>query len=246
MRLNFSQFQLLCLSQVLLFSLWPTLSLARYGPTSRGGNGSFPILANEDGTIIANAHIDVDLSAFESMEAGQIEKRNDNTDWFNITYRDTSNLFFDNSLELQKRMDVQACATWVTGAVACANIIWDGMENIWDIAFKIKQLANSKQCSEIHGQQGGMYYRYWASGGDCGTTAEQKTIAGAIDAVLRKLEGEWDCNIYCITMTHGGTWKGTLLIGANEKAQYASCGGQFKGCYDEGCGGLTGWYNCNS
>lgn len=86
----------------------------------------------------------------------------------------------------------------------------------------------------------------WASGGDCGTTAEQKTIAGAIDAVFRSLEGYWDCYIYCITITHGGTWTGTLLIGTNEKAQYASCGGQFKVCYDEGCGGLTGWYNYNS
>jgi hypothetical protein len=93
---------------------------------------------------------------------------------------------------------------------------------------------------------GGLYYRYWATSGDCDTTAEQKTIAGAIHAALKANDGDWLCNVYCITMTHGGTWIGTLLVGPNDSAMYASCGRQFKGCYDAGCGALEGWYNCNS
>jgi len=235
------------------FFFLSTLTTALYGPSDAEGNGTFPILVDSEGTVVAGVHVDIQLEQIEELMRNDVNKREDALE--EILNLDISSLNLDfqfrnvtneGSAELEKRLDIHACSTWVKGAVQCVNDVWEGLNAVWDIAFKIKQLTSSKQCTEIHGRQGGLYYRFWSAGGDCDTTAEQKTIAGAIHAVIKKLDGEWQCNIYCITMTHGGTWKGTLLIGPSYDAQFADCSGQFKGCYDAGCGALEGWYSCKS
>lgn len=242
---------------------------ALYGSPASGGNGTFPMLVNNEGTPVADVKLVINLEKYLASATKNpfedfnetLAKRDDLTDldseddanssddWlevytYNFEYASLSG--YDTTSALEKRKDIHECTTWVKGVRECVNQIWGGLVDVWNISYKIRQLATAKQCTEIHGQQGGMYYRYWASGGDCGSTAEQKTIAGAIHAALKKADGEWTCNVYCITMTHGGTWQGTLLIGPDQSAMWANCGGVFKGCYDTGCNSLEGWYNCNS
>lgn len=250
--------QLLSLCSVVGFLL--PLSSALYGPEDRGGNGTFPLLKASDGTPVANAKLMLDLDGYEnsglanpydnSTSGDSLIKREDEAslDWMSVLHYNYGYAVSNgtSSQQLQRRLDIHECTTWVSGAGACVNAVWDGLVAVWDIAYLIKQSATAKSCAEIHGQMGGLWYRYWAAGGDCGTTAEQKTIAGAIHEALKRMDGEWTCNVYCITMTHGGTWTGTLLIGPSESAMWANCGGVFHGCYDAGCGALEGYYNCNS
>lgn len=244
---------------------------AIYGSPAAGGNGTSPILVNNEGTPVANVKLVIDLEKYLASATKNpfddfnetLSKREDSTDFdseadanssddwleiytYNYEHFSLSDYHTDQATELEKRRNIHECTTWVEGARKCVNQVWDGLSDVWAIAFKIKQLATAKQCTEIHGQQGGLYYRYWATGGNCGTTAMQKTIAAAIHAALKKADGEWTCNVYCITMTHGGNWEGTLLIGPDQSAMWANCGGAFKGCYDIGCKSLEGWYNCNS
>ncbi|KAI5961835.1 uncharacterized protein KGF55_003806 [Candida pseudojiufengensis] len=232
-----------------------TGAIASFGPESEGGNDTFPILTDATGKVIANIKAVIQLEDIESQLNihGDDVKRTDTEyndellqQFLQLSISNNSISHYEGELGLVKRLSIHDCTTWVKGAGRCVNAIWDLGNDVWNISFKIRQLMTAKQCSEIHGQMGGVYYRYWSIGGDCGSTAEQKTIAGAIMAAVHKNDGDWLCNIYCITMTHGGTWQGTLLIGPSSDAMYADCGGQFKGCYDNGCGSLTGWYNCNS
>ena len=50
-------------------------------------------------------------------------------------------------------------------------------------------LGISAQCTTSTGMLAGIH-----------TTAQVKTIAGAIDAVLKSDSGQWLCNTYCINM----------------------------------------------
>lgn len=99
---------------------------------------------------------------------------------------------------------------------------------------------------EIHGQMGGVWYRYFSSGGNCGSTVEQKTIAGAIKGVIDSVEPNWFSDIYCITMCRGDTWHGTLLIGPDPSAMTATCSGAHKGNYEMDLEKLTAPWSRNN
>ncbi|KAM9914801.1 hypothetical protein OXX59_003880 [Metschnikowia pulcherrima] len=87
-------------------------------------------------------------------------------------------------------------------------------------------------CRETHGQMGGVWYRFWESYSDHASQLDEKTIAKAIHTVLRNIGGVWTRDAYCITITYGDTWVGSLLIGASPRAMKEVCGGRFHGNYD--------------
>ncbi|CCF60620.1 hypothetical protein KAFR_0L00120 [Kazachstania africana CBS 2517] len=94
---------------------------------------------------------------------------------------------------------------------------------------------------------GGFYYKYYLVVGECSSTIEQKTVAGAIKYVISKYEGEYLCNIYSLSINHHGTWHATLVIGPTPKVWTVSLASTlYKGCYDEGCSGLVSPYSCSS
>ena len=145
---------------------------------------------------------------------------------------------------LEKRVDIHACVAWVTGFSQCLEMNNGFFTDIWEIAACMKRRAGWNDCNLHCGQIGSVHYKYWNAGGDCDTTAQVKTIAGAIDAVFKNESGKWLCNTYCITMRHGGTWTGHLKI-----SPISVCAGgcpqyDILRCYDAGCGSLEGSHHC--
>ncbi|QEU60321.1 hypothetical protein KDRO_C08540 [Kluyveromyces lactis] len=93
---------------------------------------------------------------------------------------------------------------------------------------------------------GGVWYRYFSSGVNCGSTVEHKTIASAIKAVIDSVEPNWFSDLYCITMSSGGIWYGTLLIGSDPSAMTATCSGAHKGNYQMDLEKLTAPWSRNN
>ncbi|KAJ5305814.1 hypothetical protein PENANT_c015G03033 [Penicillium antarcticum] len=87
---------------------------------------------------------------------------------------------------------------------------------ILGIADKIYQQSAAGSCDGITGSitdtNGVSYsYYYYASGRNCDTTAQLKTIVSALDDAW---EGLGSTSALCMTMDHGGTWRGHLGISA--------------------------------
>ncbi|GKU08152.1 hypothetical protein FLAG1_09971 [Fusarium langsethiae] len=79
----------------------------------------------------------------------------------------------------------------------------------------VKHASNVKTCSTFTGYAGPnreIFYRYRSTGRYCDTTAEQETIAGAIEHHIKK-HGSKVCGTECLDLSHGGTWNGYLAIG---------------------------------
>lgn len=80
-----------------------------------------------------------------------------------------------------------------------------------------------------------------STGRHCDTTAEQETIAGAIEHHIKN-NGHKICGTQCLELTHGGTWHGYLLIGpASNFDHKAYCGPKvsFKHCDSGGKGDMN-------
>ncbi|KAJ6019439.1 hypothetical protein N7522_001506 [Penicillium canescens] len=84
------------------------------------------------------------------------------------------------------------------------------------IATEIYQKSAAKTCDHVTGRltdaNGKDYnYYYYASGRNCDTTAEIKTIVSAIDDAW---EGLGSISALCMTLSHEGTWRGHLGVSA--------------------------------
>lgn len=87
---------------------------------------------------------------------------------------------------------------------------------IMGLAGTIYQKSVDKSCDPTTGRltdsQGVTYnYYYEASGRNCDTTAEIKTIVSALDDAW---EGMGSLSAVCMTLDHGGTWRGLLGVSA--------------------------------
>ncbi|RAL15174.1 uncharacterized protein BO97DRAFT_421965 [Aspergillus homomorphus CBS 101889] len=80
------------------------------------------------------------------------------------------------------------------------------------IAAAIWSWSHLKDCSHHSGIVDGWQYEYYTTGRNCDTTAQQKTIQGAIYQYLNKIEGNTVCGTECLTLNHGGTY-GYLKFG---------------------------------
>lgn len=78
---------------------------------------------------------------------------------------------------------------------------------VFGIATLAKSSSSNHDCSLHKGRVDDTVYSYHASGDNCDTTAELKTIAGAIANYFRDQKSNV-CGTHCIKMTHGGTWTG--------------------------------------
>ncbi|KAJ6568641.1 hypothetical protein B0H19DRAFT_845771, partial [Mycena capillaripes] len=114
---------------------------------------------------------------------------------------------------IEKRTDINDCIKYVQSGSACFDIT----SNIRTIGSTIATVAygssNALDCSVHTGSIDGVQWRYFGTGpgSECDTSAELKTIRGAIDAFLQdSVQGE--CQEVCLQMTHGGTWTGFLSV----------------------------------
>ena len=119
----------------------------------------------------------------------------------------------DNSTDfaLEKRRQVGVCEAIIVTA-SCIAIKNELKSYVLYMANVIKDLSNQRSCGTFTSQVGNVKFRYHANGKNCDTTAEQATIAGAIENHLKKNGGRL-CATECLDLTHGGTWDGFLLIG---------------------------------
>ncbi|KAK6996559.1 hypothetical protein R3P38DRAFT_3371188 [Favolaschia claudopus] len=84
------------------------------------------------------------------------------------------------------------------------------------IAGLMKSNSDKHDCTIHKGGVDDVTWQVYATGDHCDTTAELKTIAGAIDVYLRAAQQNKSvCGIHCIRMTHGGgTYTGYVTLAA--------------------------------
>ena len=79
------------------------------------------------------------------------------------------------------------------------------------ISSLVKTQSNNHACAVISGNVDGVHYQYSASGRNCDTTSEQKTIDAAVKKGLVFMQDE-QVNDACFELMHGGTWRGLLQL----------------------------------
>ncbi|KAG5771170.1 hypothetical protein H9Q72_002163 [Fusarium xylarioides] len=141
-------------------------------------------------------------------------------------------------------LHVTVCERIITITSYCVIIGGAIKDGILQISAAIKHASNVKTCSTFTGHagpNGNVFYRYRSTGRHCDTTAEQETIAGAIEHHINN-HGHKICGTQCLELTHGGTWHGYLLIGpASNFDHKAYCGPKvsFKHCDSGGKGDMN-------
>lgn len=148
---------------------------------------------------------------------------------------------------VMKSTDMKEPIYWLTGSTSCVYEYWEMADGIWKTGYDIYRLLHSNRCDVVMDRYGAYYYKYYANPGQCASTIEQKTIAGAIQAALRALDGQWLCNIYAFEVDHAGSWHGTIIVGPNMAAWSTAINkANYKGYMSEGCSGLQAPYTCSS
>ncbi|KAH7251039.1 hypothetical protein BKA59DRAFT_523973 [Fusarium tricinctum] len=138
---------------------------------------------------------------------------------------------------LEKRRNVNVCR-FINTVASCTVIAANGFSLVKTIVNQIRNAANHKSCGEFTGTAA----KGKSAGGDCDTTAEEKTIAGALEDHLKQF-GDPLCENQYLNLTHSGTWNGYLLIGpADGFDSKVYCGTKlnFDHCTSGGKNDLTG------
>lgn len=215
----------------LFFSKWALSTLVgNHTEDISNPSNNVTILKDDEGSFESGTIIMFELDAYEESEADGSLKG----DYVKDNISD-----FPQELNIVPRQNIQEFVLWVTETVGkCLTSNWQLAIDMSHLASKIWVRIREGNCEEIHGQMGGLWYRYWTSDKKCESIPDQKTISEAIHAVLQKLRGDLVENVYCITMSHGGIPYGTLLIGTTPNAMTASCQDIFKGNYEVDNGSL--------
>lgn len=141
---------------------------ALYGSPASGGNGTFPMLVNNEGTPVADVKLVINLEKYlasatknpfedfnetlakrdDSTDLDSEDDANSSDDWlevytYNFEYASLSG--YDTTSALEKRKDIHECTTWVKGVRECVNQIWGGLVDVWNISYKIRQLNNAQR-----------------------------------------------------------------------------------------------------
>ncbi|CEP64914.1 Css2p LALA0_S15e00254g [Lachancea lanzarotensis] len=149
---------------------------------------------------------------------------------------------------LVKRTHAEGSPWWLVEAGQCAFGFWDIVEGVWQAGYDIYRMASSgNRGVVVMDSHGPFYYKYYAIDGNCASTIHQKTIAGALQAAARQLEGSQLCNNYLFQIDHHGSWKGDIIIGSSPSVYFTNVRWTtYKGWVDAGCEELQSPYNCNS
>ncbi|KAM0337610.1 hypothetical protein ACHAPU_011534 [Fusarium lateritium] len=144
---------------------------------------------------------------------------------------------------LEKRRNVRVCERILAAGSACVVIGGAIKGAVLQISSAIKHASNMKTCTSFTGRagpDGELFYRYSSAGRNCDTTAEQETIAGALEHHFKKDNSKM-CGTVCLDLTHGGTWNGYLAIGPAKSFNHKlHCGPElnFNNCDSGGKGDL--------
>lgn len=114
-----------------------------------------------------------------------------------------------------KRLSINDCLGPINAAAGALNSCFELANNLRALGSTIGSViytsSSNKDCTLHTGTVDGVQWRYSATGEDCTTNAQLKTIRGAVDAWLKAgVEGQ--CKNVCLRMTHGGTWTGYVSL----------------------------------
>ncbi|KAJ5874126.1 uncharacterized protein N7529_002556 [Penicillium soppii] len=125
-----------------------------------------------------------------------------------------------NTLTKRTGIDTVVAAASVITAATSVIIAANSALNIYDfIADVIKSKSNANSCTMTYGTDSdGTYFEGYAyeattTGSNCDTTAEKKTILGAVEKCANRLHSR-GATRGCCTFSYGGTWTGHLRLTA--------------------------------
>ncbi|CCF59332.1 hypothetical protein KAFR_0G03000 [Kazachstania africana CBS 2517] len=147
---------------------------------------------------------------------------------------------------LQERTNVKICLNTVYNSLKW--MIGDGWQYLdWEkvlpkVAHIIHMYSAEKTCGVGTSVFNDIKMIYTNTGQNCDTTAEESTIEGALDKAFGNYVRFNKAGIWCMELTHGGSWKGFLLIGPNEDwPSYIWCGDGGKNTCVSGGKGDISW-----
>ncbi|KAF7906842.1 hypothetical protein EAF00_001120 [Botryotinia globosa] len=114
---------------------------------------------------------------------------------------------------LVSRTNVKVCEQILRITAQCLTVVSIVVTLSETVGAAIKSLSDAGSCGKSYGSLDGVSWVYYATGSNCDTTAEVKTIQGAIKQHLTTTDGNSLCSTECLDLTHSGTWSGFLLIG---------------------------------
>ena len=171
-----------------------------------------------------------DISVQIELTGTNLKAENENNDLKTDLYLlDTGN---GKNLHL-KKPGMEYSTTWIWASTTnFTQSLGCRLQRTYEHIILFFYKLTAANCRETHGQMGGVWYRFWESYSDHALQFDEKTIAKAIHTVLRNIGGVWRSDAYCITITYGDTWVGSLLIGASPRAMKQVCDDRFHGNYD--------------
>ncbi|KAF7999208.1 hypothetical protein HF325_006740 [Metschnikowia pulcherrima] len=171
-----------------------------------------------------------DISVQIELTGTNLKAENENNDLKTDLYLlDTGN----GKNAYLKKSGMVGSTPWIWPNVTnLTQTLGSGLQKTYEHIILFFYKLTAANCRETHGQMGGVWYRFWESHSNHASQLDDKTIAKAIHAVLRNVGGVWTRDAYCITITYGYTWVGSLLIGAGPRAMRQVCDGRYHGNYD--------------
>jgi hypothetical protein len=104
------------------------------------------------------------------------------------------------------------------------------------IASVLKNNSDAKDCTTHTASIDNVHWKVYATGASCDTTAQVRTIQGAVNKYIDKLDGEV-CGVHCLKVTHGGTYAGFVTIapkGTPLDGYYCGHSNRFGNCVSGG------------
>lgn len=149
-----------------------------------------------------------------------------------------------------KRTNVRVCFdTFISAtntAIAASNAAAVWYAALKSAAGSIFDQSTYHNCGIVYGYLAGgaIRYTYSASGSNCDTTAQFRTIQGGLDVAYAEKMSSDPNGIWCMTLSHGGSWNGYLIIGSASNAGWdrtISCSGMTgNSCVSGGNGNTVG------
>ena len=133
----------------------------------------------------------------------------------------TENDLAARDLERRKDLPITMCPILHIGDYPyCPYSNGEAAIDAWlpKIAEQIKELSDYNTCTRISGEEEEFNWRFESHTEDsrwCDTSASLETIQGAIRKTMRD-RAYWICEQECFRMSHGSSWRGSLLVGRKD------------------------------
>ncbi|KAE8358113.1 hypothetical protein BDV27DRAFT_163890 [Aspergillus caelatus] len=215
---------LLTKATILTLSLFSGLSSAQPSTPPSDTDSPSPLI---DGQSWPHRWFSYNLDDSENFDLATFDTAND-------ADIPTTNIPTPTNGTLVTRTNVKACENSIAHRFSCSSISIAAMFAA-QLAGQIYTASRQHDCGTHSGTIDGWRWEYHATGRHCDTTAQQKTIEGAIYKYLKEVERNKVCGTMCVELTHGGTWKGYLKFGKAENFEASAY-----------CGGKLGFSNCAS